>query len=100
MNDMFDFSEFVKRAIKYLVEGIMVAIAAFVIPQKALRLKRLSSLHWLPQRHSVFSMYLSHPWLLVQEVVLVSVLVLTWYNSPRQCTPSKRLVVNKKMFFL
>jgi hypothetical protein len=30
---MFDLGELVKRAIKYLVEGIMVAIAAYVIPK-------------------------------------------------------------------
>ena len=35
---MFDFGELVKRAIKYIVEGLMVAIAAFVIPQKKMRL--------------------------------------------------------------
>lgn len=29
---MFDLNELLKRAIKYLVEGLMVAIAAFVIP--------------------------------------------------------------------
>ena len=29
--------ELVKRAIKYLVEGLMVAIVAFVIPQKPLK---------------------------------------------------------------
>mgnify|MGYP001296787741 CR=1 FL=1 len=32
----FDFSELIKRIIKYLIEGIMVAIAAFAIPKKAL----------------------------------------------------------------
>ncbi len=32
----FDFGELVKRAIKYLVEGLMVAIAAFAIPKKSL----------------------------------------------------------------
>ncbi len=30
---MFDFSELIKRAIKYLVEGLMVAIAAYAIPK-------------------------------------------------------------------
>ena len=35
---MFDFEELVKRAIKYIVEGFMVAVAAFVIPQKKMRL--------------------------------------------------------------
>ena len=34
MNGMFDMGELVRRAIKYLVEGFMVAIAAFAIPQK------------------------------------------------------------------
>ena len=30
---MIDFAELIKRAIKYLVEGIMVAIAAYAIPK-------------------------------------------------------------------
>ena len=34
--------EFVKRAIKYLVEGIMVAIVAFVIPQKPLKFDEIA----------------------------------------------------------
>ena len=33
----FSMGELVKRAIKYLVEGLMVAIVAFVIPQKPLK---------------------------------------------------------------
>lgn len=37
----FDFSEFVKRAIKYMVEGIMVAIAAFAIPKKKLDIEEI-----------------------------------------------------------
>jgi ABC-type Co2+ transport system permease subunit len=37
----FDFSEFIKRAIKYLVEGIMVAIAAFAIPKKRLDIEEI-----------------------------------------------------------
>jgi ABC-type Co2+ transport system permease subunit len=32
---MLDFSELVKRAVKYLVEGIIVAIAAYAIPKKS-----------------------------------------------------------------
>ena len=39
---MFDFVELVRRAIKYFVEGLMVAIAAFVIPQKRLRLDEVA----------------------------------------------------------
>jgi hypothetical protein len=38
---MFDMGELVRRAIKYLAEGLMVAIAAFVIPQKALKLDEI-----------------------------------------------------------
>lgn len=41
MNDMANFSEFVKRAIKYIVEGIMVAIAAFVIPKQKLNIEEV-----------------------------------------------------------
>ena len=40
--DGFDFGELVKRAIKYLVEGIMVAIAAFAIPKKTLNLDEVA----------------------------------------------------------
>ena len=35
-----DLSELVKRAIKYLVEGLMVAIAAFAIPKRSLKYGR------------------------------------------------------------
>jgi ABC-type Co2+ transport system permease subunit len=37
----FDFSELVKRAIKYIVEGIMVAIAAYSIPKKSLNVEEI-----------------------------------------------------------
>ena len=33
-----DLGELVKRALKYLVEGLMVALAAYVIPSKQLKL--------------------------------------------------------------
>ena len=36
-----DFSELLKRAIKYIVEGIMVAIAAFAIPKKSLNVEEI-----------------------------------------------------------
>ena len=36
-----DFSELIKRAIKYIVEGIMVAIAAFAIPKKQLNIEEV-----------------------------------------------------------
>ena len=35
---MLDLGELVRRAVKYLVEGIMVAIAAYAIPKKSLNL--------------------------------------------------------------
>ena len=41
MSAGFDFSELVKRAIKYLIEGIMVAIAAYAIPKKRLDLEEV-----------------------------------------------------------
>lgn len=37
----FDFSEFIKRVIKYLVEGVMVAVAAFAIPKKKLDVEEI-----------------------------------------------------------
>jgi hypothetical protein len=37
MNGMLDLGELIKRAIKYLVEGLMVAIAAYAIPEKSLK---------------------------------------------------------------
>lgn len=37
-----DFNELLKRAIKYLVEGLMVAIAAFAIPKKSINLDEIA----------------------------------------------------------
>ena len=34
MNKVLDLGELVKRAVKYLVEGLMVALAAYAIPKK------------------------------------------------------------------
>jgi len=41
MNDFFDFSELVKRAIKYIIEGLMVAIAAYSIPKRKLDIEEV-----------------------------------------------------------
>ena len=41
---MFDISELIKRIIKYLVEGLMVAIAAFAIPKRSLNLEEIALL--------------------------------------------------------
>ena len=38
----FNLGELVKRAIKYLVEGLMVALAAYAIPKKSLQLDEVA----------------------------------------------------------
>jgi ABC-type Co2+ transport system permease subunit len=38
---MFDIAELVKRVIKYLVEGLMVAIAAYAIPKRSLNVEEI-----------------------------------------------------------
>ena len=42
MDGIIDLAELFKRAIKYLVEGIMVAIAAYAIPKRSLSLGEVS----------------------------------------------------------
>lgn len=37
----FNVGEFVKRVIKYLVEGLMVAIAAYAIPKRSLNVEEI-----------------------------------------------------------
>ena len=41
MDGMFDFSELIKRALKYLIEGFMVAIAAYAIPKQSLKMEEV-----------------------------------------------------------
>lgn len=41
MSNVFDFGELVKRAIKYLIEGLMVAIAAYAIPKHSLKVEEI-----------------------------------------------------------
>jgi ABC-type Co2+ transport system permease subunit len=36
-----DVNEFVKRVIKYIVEGLMVALAAYAIPKKSLNMDEI-----------------------------------------------------------
>ena len=38
---MFNVAEHVKRIVKYLIEGLMVAIAAFAIPKKSLNMEEI-----------------------------------------------------------
>jgi ABC-type Co2+ transport system permease subunit len=37
----FDLGEFVKRIVKYLVEGLIVAIAVYAIPKKSLNIEEI-----------------------------------------------------------
>ena len=39
---MLDLGELVRRAVKYLVEGLMVALAAYAIPKKSLNLDEVA----------------------------------------------------------
>lgn len=40
----FDLSEMMKRIIKYLVEGLMVALAAYAIPKRSLNMEEIGLL--------------------------------------------------------
>ena len=39
---MIDLGEIIRRAVKYLVEGVMVALAAYAIPKKSLNLDEVA----------------------------------------------------------
>ena len=41
MNSLIKIGEIVKRIIKYLVEGLMVAIAAYAIPKRSLNIEEI-----------------------------------------------------------
>jgi hypothetical protein len=41
MNGLVNVGELVKRIIKYLVEGLMVAIAAYAIPKRSLNVEEI-----------------------------------------------------------
>lgn len=42
MNAFFDVMELAKRAVKYLVEGLMVALAAYAIPKRSLNVDEVA----------------------------------------------------------
>ena len=42
LSNIMDLGELARRLVKYLVEGLMVALAAFAIPQKSLRLDEIA----------------------------------------------------------
>lgn len=44
MDELFDISEIIRRVIKYLVEGFMVALAAFMIPKRSLNMEEIGLL--------------------------------------------------------
>jgi ABC-type Co2+ transport system permease subunit len=39
---MFDVNELIKRIIKYIIEGFMVAVASFAIPKRSLNLEEIA----------------------------------------------------------
>ena len=41
MSGMFDLTELVKRAIKYLIEGLVVAVVATIVPRKPLNVEEI-----------------------------------------------------------
>ena len=41
---MFDIHEMLNRVIKYFVEGLMVAFAAFAIPQRSLNIEEIATI--------------------------------------------------------
>lgn len=41
MSNLINMGELIKRIIKYLVEGLMVAIAAFAIPKRSLNVEEI-----------------------------------------------------------
>ena len=43
-----DFGELVKRAVKYLVEGFMVAVAAYAIPKRSLNFDEVLNFAIIP----------------------------------------------------
>jgi ABC-type Co2+ transport system permease subunit len=44
MDNYFNIQEIVRRIVKYLVEGLMVAIAAYAIPKKSMNLEEIALL--------------------------------------------------------
>jgi len=65
-----DFSELFKRFIKYIIEGLCVAIVAYSIPSRSLKLDEIA----------LISLVAAATFAILQ--VLVSVLVLTLLVSP------------------
>ena len=82
MSGVFDLGELVKRTIKYLVEGVMVAIAAYAILNAVCRLTKWPSSLSLLLPPSVSLIPMSPVWPLALEQVLDSVSAPTSSDSP------------------
>ena len=41
MNNLVDFPELIKRVVKYMIEGFVVAIAAFAIPKQSMNVMEI-----------------------------------------------------------
>ena len=79
LGDMVDLGELVRRAVKYLVEGIMVAIAAYAIPKKSLNVDEVMLIALTAA--ATFSILDTYVPSMVPDLVLDLVLVLTWLVS-------------------
>ena len=44
MNNIVDFPELIKRIVKYVIEGLIVAIAAFAIPKQSMNMMEIGLL--------------------------------------------------------
>ena len=44
MNNIVDFPELIKRIVKYVIEGLIVAIAAFAIPKQSMNVMEIGLL--------------------------------------------------------
>jgi hypothetical protein len=44
MNNIVDFPELIKRIVKYMIEGLIVAIAAFAIPKQSMNMMEIGLL--------------------------------------------------------
>lgn len=42
MEGLFNLNELLRKVVKYLVEGLMVAVAAYVIPQRSLKMDEVA----------------------------------------------------------
>jgi ABC-type Co2+ transport system permease subunit len=40
--EMFNTNELIKRVIKYIVEGLMIAVASYIIPKKSMNMEEIA----------------------------------------------------------